>query len=180
LRRLGRSESGAEVIEFALTLPLLLLVVLGIIEFGFVFQQYEVVTNAAREGARIASLTTYGPDNDSRKGNAKARVEQYLTAGGLTVADANVCVGPPEATDSTDGDDVCDGTTALSAPLPLPGIGGTPICVTTIRVKVRYNHPVAFVGGIFSYFGGSFGDLTLRARSTMRTEAASGRCPPSS
>jgi len=56
LRRLRRSDSGAEVIEFALTLPLLLLVVLGIIEFGFVFQQYEVVTNAAREGADRKSV----------------------------------------------------------------------------------------------------------------------------
>ena len=34
-RRLGwKSESGAELIEFALTFPILLLVVLGILEFG--------------------------------------------------------------------------------------------------------------------------------------------------
>jgi Flp pilus assembly protein TadG len=59
LRRFVRAQSGAEVIEFALTLPLMLLVVLGIIEFGFLFQQYEVVTNAAREGARVAVLPTY-------------------------------------------------------------------------------------------------------------------------
>ena len=52
LRRRLRGESGAELIETALTLPLLLLVVVGIIEFGFVFQKYEVITNAAREGAR--------------------------------------------------------------------------------------------------------------------------------
>ena len=56
LARFARAESGAELIEFGLTLPLMLLVVLGIIEYGFVFQQYEVVTNAAREGARIAVL----------------------------------------------------------------------------------------------------------------------------
>jgi len=170
LRRLRRSESGAEVIEFALTLPLLLLVVLGIVEFGFVFQQYEVVTNAAREGARLASLSTYGSTALVRKNNAIARVNQYLTAGGLSTAAATVCVGPPS------NDAVCDGTISQS---PLPGAGGVgATCVWMIRVKVEYDHPVTFVGGIVNYFGGTFGDLTLRARSTMRTEAAAGACPP--
>ena len=32
---------------------------LGIIDFGFLFQRYEVVTNAAREGARVAILPGY-------------------------------------------------------------------------------------------------------------------------
>ena len=45
--------------EFALTLPLLLVVIAGIVDFGFVFQRYEVITNAAREGARLASLPGY-------------------------------------------------------------------------------------------------------------------------
>ena len=55
-------ESGAELIEFALSLPiLLLLVVLGIIDFGLLFRRYEVVTNAAREGARVAILPGYAP-----------------------------------------------------------------------------------------------------------------------
>ena len=166
LRRLRRSESGAEVIEFALTLPLLLLVVLGIIEFGFVFQQYEVVTNAAREGARIASLSTYGPTDATRAANAEARVDDYLVAGGLDTANATVCVGP------ADDDTVCDGSVSATA---LPGVASK--CVWTIQVKVEYSHPVAFVGGIVSYFGGTFGDLTLRARSAMRTEASSVNCP---
>src|SRR5207248_3214821 len=75
LRRLAKSESGAELIEFALTLPLLLLLVLGIIEFGFMFQEYEVLTNAAREGARIAVLPTYGATDTARKNNAAARID---------------------------------------------------------------------------------------------------------
>lgn len=73
-------ESGAELIEFALVLPLLLLVVLGIIDFGFLFQRYEVITNAAREGARVAVLPGYGPPD------VTLRVDQYLKAGGLTGA----------------------------------------------------------------------------------------------
>ena len=54
-QRVAASERGAELIEFALVFPLLLLIVLGIVDFGFMFQRLEVVTNAAREGARIAA-----------------------------------------------------------------------------------------------------------------------------
>ena len=46
-------------IEFALIFPLLLLVILGIVDFGFLFQRYEVLTNATREGARMAVLPGY-------------------------------------------------------------------------------------------------------------------------
>jgi Flp pilus assembly protein TadG len=53
------TERGQAVIELALTLPLLLVVVFGIIDFGFMFQRYEAVTNAAREGARIGVLADY-------------------------------------------------------------------------------------------------------------------------
>ena len=56
-RRQG--ERGQAIIELALTLPLLLLVVLGVFDFGLMFQRFEVVTNAAREGARVAVLPDY-------------------------------------------------------------------------------------------------------------------------
>ena len=59
-------ERGAELVEFAFVFPTLLLVMLGIIDFGFLFQRYEVVTNAAREGARVAILPGYG-DADVRR-----------------------------------------------------------------------------------------------------------------
>jgi Flp pilus assembly protein TadG len=72
-----RSERGVELIEFSLTLPLLLLVTVGITEFGLLFREYEIVTNAAREGARVAVLSSYTTTD------AETRVDQYLTAGGL-------------------------------------------------------------------------------------------------
>ena len=43
-------------IEMALTLPLLLLLSVGVFEFGRAFQTWQVLTNATREGARVASL----------------------------------------------------------------------------------------------------------------------------
>ena len=55
----GESDAGSELVELALALPLVLLVIAGVIDFGFLFQRYEVVTNAAREGARMAVLSGY-------------------------------------------------------------------------------------------------------------------------
>jgi Flp pilus assembly protein TadG len=65
-------------IEAAMTLPLLLLVCVGIIEFGRLYQTWQVMTNAAREGARIAVLPSLP------SGGVDARVRQYLQSGGLT------------------------------------------------------------------------------------------------
>jgi Flp pilus assembly protein TadG len=65
-------------IEFALTLPLLLLIIVGIVDFGFLFQKYQVLTNAAREGARMAVLPGYST------ADVEGRVAAYLTAGGAT------------------------------------------------------------------------------------------------
>ena len=52
-------DRGAAALEFALVLPLLLLLVMGIIEFGFMFQDQLALTHAAREGARMASVRAW-------------------------------------------------------------------------------------------------------------------------
>jgi len=58
-----------------MTLPLLLLVCVGILEFGRAYQTWQVLTNAAREGARIAVLP--GVDDTA----VQNRVQTYLAAG---------------------------------------------------------------------------------------------------
>ena len=52
-----KNEQGAAAVEFAFVLPILLLLVFGIIEFGLVFNRYISVTHAAREGVRVYALT---------------------------------------------------------------------------------------------------------------------------
>jgi Flp pilus assembly protein TadG len=47
-----KKQKGAAVVEFALVLPLFLLIVFGIIEFGIGLYDKAVITNASREGAR--------------------------------------------------------------------------------------------------------------------------------
>lgn len=48
----SRSNSGQALVEFALILPILVITVLGVIDFGVVFYNKAMVTNASREGAR--------------------------------------------------------------------------------------------------------------------------------
>jgi Flp pilus assembly protein TadG len=49
----NRGEEGQSLVEFALVLPLLLLLLLGIIQFGAVFNALITINAAAREGARL-------------------------------------------------------------------------------------------------------------------------------
>jgi Flp pilus assembly protein TadG len=66
LRRWGTfaqsGTNGQEVVEYALILPLLMLLFLGIVEFGWAVLSYNTIANAAREGARfgIVHPTTAG------------------------------------------------------------------------------------------------------------------------
>src|SRR5947208_56427 len=92
IRRGGRCESGAEFVEAALAFPLLLLLVLGIMDFGLMFQQYEVITNAAREGARIAVLPNY-TDAD-----VTTRVNDYIAASFLSTGGSVTVAAPVRAT----------------------------------------------------------------------------------
>lgn len=77
-----RSEAGVELVEMALILPLLLLVSVSIFEFGRAYQTWQVLTNAAREGARVAVLP------DPTVADAESRVRAYLEEGQLPNADS--------------------------------------------------------------------------------------------
>jgi Flp pilus assembly protein TadG len=86
MRRI-KSERGAALLEAAITIPMLLLVSVGIFEFGRAYQTWQILTNAAREGARMAVL------QDSSNTDITARVTQYMTDGQLgAVAGATVGV----------------------------------------------------------------------------------------
>lgn len=77
LARLGSDDRGAAIVETALTMPLILLVSIGIFEFGRAYQTWQVLTNAAREGARVAVLPGV---TDAA---VTSRVTDYLTTGAI-------------------------------------------------------------------------------------------------
>lgn len=49
-------EKGANLVEFALLAPLLIILLLGIIEFGYLFGKYNEIRHGAHEGARLAAV----------------------------------------------------------------------------------------------------------------------------
>ncbi|PYR33324.1 MAG: hypothetical protein DMF89_08415 [Acidobacteria bacterium] len=146
LRAGARGERGAELIEFAFVLPILLLVAFGIIDFGFLFKEYEVVTNAAREGARLKSL---GDSTGYSTADVQARVAQYIINGGL------------------DGS-LLQPVVVNAASIPV-NAGGT-VNASGYTVIVTYPHRFWVLAGISQMFGGSFGTANLTASSTMRSE----------
>jgi Flp pilus assembly protein TadG len=97
-------ERGQSLVEFAVILPLLLLIVLGTVDLGMGFKTYIALTNAAREGARWISI------HPSDQAGAKARIaSEAITVGlqdGLLVADGYGVSFSPNQNNYAAGDKV--------------------------------------------------------------------------
>ncbi len=94
-----RDERGAAVVEFALVLPVLVLFVFGIVEFGRAYNARIELTAAVREGARAVALggsTLTTADIEQRTRDAAPG----LDADQITVT-ANRCAGVPMPLDAT-------------------------------------------------------------------------------
>lgn len=59
LRRFASEDGGQNLVEFALLLPILMYILMGIMQFGLIFAAYITVNNAVREGARWGSIYVY-------------------------------------------------------------------------------------------------------------------------
>lgn len=106
-----RFRLGAATVEFAVVLPVFLIMVLGMIEFGRAFMVQQVITNASREGARQAVL------DGATTSSVQEAVKNYVASGSIKKADVVVEVSP-------------------SLPLNPNSEYGAPISVT---VKVPFN-----------------------------------------
>ena len=138
-------ERGSALVEAAISIPLLLVLMVGIFEVGRAYQTWQVLTNAAREGARM-SITP-----SSTQENTTALIRQYMNDGALSNYDtANVNV------DKSSSIDV--GGTAVSASLVTVDY---PFSFIMLQPVVRLVAPGATVGG----------PLTMRATAIMRNEA---------
>ena len=58
--RKRRDQRGAAVVEFAIIAPILFLLVFGLIDFGFIFNDYLSVRNGVQNGARLGAVANFG------------------------------------------------------------------------------------------------------------------------
>lgn len=111
-RRSLKDDRGAVAAEFALILPVLLLLVFGIVQLGLTYQRQEAVHAAAREGARVASLPT------TSTAQACARSTAALAGTGFTATPA--CSATSDCSTSS-GDVVVTITVSNTIDIPFFG-----------------------------------------------------------
>jgi Flp pilus assembly protein TadG len=80
-----RREDGQAITEFALILPVLVALLLGIIQFGIVFNNYLTITDAARAGARKAAVSRFLGDNGAAATTTAQNSAQQLNQTDLKV-----------------------------------------------------------------------------------------------
>jgi Flp pilus assembly protein TadG len=136
IRRLTHRHDGQAVVEFVVILPVLLLVLLAIYQFGQVFVNYMDVTSAAREGARKAAVSRAAGTCSVVDGLAVTAAKgagSDLNLGNLTVTVNRTCTNNTYAQSS-------DVTVTAKYPYSINIMGvvvssGTLTSSTTMRVE---------------------------------------------
>ena len=152
----GRTDRGASAVEFALTLPIFVILVIGIIEFGWYFFVQHTIQYATREGMRLALVGRTLPDPGGNPMTREASIIQTIRN------NAALAVNP---------------TTVLVSIYPVNANFTDPNGWETqqdagdpgeyMRVRSRYVHTffTPLVGGFFSD-----GRITIQAEGTYRNE----------
>lgn len=88
VRKVIKDKRGQALVELALVLPLLILIIIGMMEFGRIFHSYLLITNAAREGARLGVVG----ETDSE---IRTRVKDMAVS--LDLTDSQISITPEES-----------------------------------------------------------------------------------
>ena len=141
-KSLKGNETGAAAVEFAILLPLLLVLIFGGIEYGLVMFNQQVITNASREAAR-AGIVVNGPSHDDIEKIALAYCADYL----VTFKDPDP--GP---------------VVQVTPPGPL-------IFPQELTVTVDYDYEFLLLPNLSQLFGGGTSSgISLQGRTIMRHE----------
>jgi Flp pilus assembly protein TadG len=97
-------DQGQSLVEFALTLPLVLLIILGTIDLGIGFKTYIALTNAAREGVRWVSI--YPSDPAGALDRVKSEANRIGVSYGTIGTDGYSMTISPQKTHYSAGDKV--------------------------------------------------------------------------
>ncbi len=129
-RTCRRNRRGAAVVEFAIVAPVFFLLVFGMVEYGRMVMVQQVITNAAREGARVGVL------DGAAYTDVQTAVNNYLTAASISTSATTITVTPNPPSSQTTGNPV---TVTVSIPfkkvswLPSPlYLGSTTLSATSV------------------------------------------------
>jgi len=121
MRRGDKSVRGQSLVEFALVLPVFLLLLIGVTEFGRAWMTRNILTGASREAVRIAAV-------QGNAASALSRANSILSSAGISGASVNIADdGAPYGT--------CNVTVSYVFPVSvagfLPGLAGTNFTLST-------------------------------------------------
>ena len=136
-------------VEFALVIPIFLLVVFGILDLGRAVYAYSTLNNAAREGARVALV-------DQTESHIQAVASGHAVGLGLSDTDVTIDYRDP---DDPDTEDSCE-----------PWLGmldvGLPVgCTAIVRVEYVFTAATPLIGNIV-------GDINMAGESSMAVQFA--------
>lgn len=84
-----KDKKGQALVEMAFVLPLLLLILMGIVEFGRIFNAHLIITNASREGARYAAVHSTDAEIEAVIDNLTSTLDQNNLTLTITPSFAN-------------------------------------------------------------------------------------------
>lgn len=158
-----RRQRGASLVEMALAFPLLVILLFGVVDFGWMFSTHHELRSASREGARLAVV-----DNGCYVGSPDYGSARCPTG------------NPSQQLTNLKAD-----TAARATGLPVPGSLTVTVCypagaaVGTSNATVTLTYPGSSLSGLF---GGLLNGITLRSSAVMRIEQLptynkDGSCP---
>jgi hypothetical protein len=144
MRSKSSSQKGASAVEFALLLPLLMLITFGIIEFGLFMYNQQIITNASREGARagivarVPARLPEGPEIPPQEASCVST--NPLDPVSISCVVGNYCRNHLVSFSST----------AVSPRVSVGGYAATPMYGTNLIVTVTYDYHFLVLPNFFT------------------------------
>jgi Flp pilus assembly protein TadG len=106
-RRVRRARGGMAMVEMVIILPLLFMLLFALVEFSVLFGRWQMLSNAAREGARTAVVFRSDCNTATVEAEVRQRVKDYAVPLGITLSDGDISVaGVCGASDTSSSVDV--------------------------------------------------------------------------
>jgi Flp pilus assembly protein TadG len=86
IRPQRRADSGQSLVELGILVPVFVVILVGVLDFGRILMVRHIITNAAREGARVASVA------DQYSSSPLETTRSYLERGGLSLSQATITI----------------------------------------------------------------------------------------